>query len=126
MIDALFRNDNYQVARQLIDASTLRHQAIASNIANAETPGYKRVDLAPNFTTELRRAVENGEVATHMPTATLAEDLNAKSMRPDGNTVELEKELLELARNSTEHGFLTQVVSSNLRSLRVAITGRNA
>lgn len=125
MIEALFSNDNYQVARQLLDASTLRHQAIASNIANAETPGYKRVDLAPDFQAQLRAAVEHGEMGSRPLAPKLVEDASARAMRPDGNNVEIEKELLELARNGTEHGFLTQVVSGNLRSLRVAITGRN-
>lgn len=125
MLDALFSNENYQAARQLIDASTLRHQAIASNIANAETPGYKRVDISPDFTAELRRAVEHGELHTSNLKPELTQDATAKSLRADGNNIEIEKELLELARNNTEHGFLTQVVSSNLRSLRVAITGRS-
>lgn len=126
MIDALFTNENYQVARQLLDASELRHQAIAANIANAETPGYKRVDLAPDFNAQLRRAVQEGAAgAGNLPTPKLVEDASARAVRPDGNNVELEGELLALARNGSEHGFLTQVVSSNLRSLRVAITGRS-
>ena len=127
MIDALFSSQNYQVARQMMDATVLRHQALAANIANAETPGYKRVDIAPNFATQLQSALERGGTeAAGKVHAQLVEDIAAKAVRPDGNNVEIERELLALGKNSTEFNFLAQVVSNDIRSLRVAITGRNS
>ncbi len=126
MIDAIFNSQNYQVARQMMDATVLRHQALAANIANAETPGYKRVDVAPNFATQLRTALERGGTAElRNVRPQLIDDITAKAVRPDGNNVEIEKELLALGRNSTEFNFLAQVVSSDIRSLRMAITGRS-
>ena len=127
MIDAVFSSTNYQVARQMMDATVLRHQAIAANIANAETPGYKRVDVAANFAAQLRSALERGgtqELRTVQPQ--LVEDLASKAFRPDGNNVEIEKELMLLGRSSTEFNFLSQVVSTDLRNLRMAITGRSS
>ena len=56
MIEALFNQPNYLAANKALDAVVLRENAIANNIANLETPGYKRVDLAPSFETELERA----------------------------------------------------------------------
>ena len=56
MIDALFNQPEYLAAKKTLDADTLRQQAIASNIANLETPGYKRLDVAASFNTELQRA----------------------------------------------------------------------
>jgi flagellar basal-body rod protein FlgB len=126
MIDALFKSQNYQVARQLMDATVLRHQALAANIANAETPGYKRVDLAPTFTAQLKSAIERGAGEVQKLQPQLVDDTTAKSVRPDGNNVEIEKELTLLGRNSTEYNFLTQVVSTDIRNLRTAITGRNS
>lgn len=128
MIDALFSSQNYQLAREMMDATVLRQQAIASNIANVETPGYKRVDLASDFSTQLKSALERGgggeELGNLQPT--LAEDLTAKSTRPDGNNVELEKELTLLGQNSTDFNFLAQVVSTDIRNLRMAITGKSS
>lgn len=126
MIDAIFSSQNYQVARQMMDATVLRHQALAANIANAETPGYKRVDVAPNFAAELQSAIERGPEALRQVAPQLAEDLTAKSMRPDGNNVQLENELTQLGRNSSEFNFLAQVVSTDIRGLRMAITGRSS
>ena len=57
MINALFEQPNYLAAKKLLDATVLRHEAIASNLANLETPNYKRIDLAPSFNTELHQAI---------------------------------------------------------------------
>ena len=49
MIEALFNQPNYLAANKALDAVVLREGAIANNIANLETPGYKRIDLAQSF-----------------------------------------------------------------------------
>jgi len=128
MIEPLVGSDSYQIATKLLDAVALRQEALASNIANAETPGYKRVDLAPAFLDQLRASVARGDLASAGPALqpTLAPDEHARSVRPDGNSVETEHELAEMNRNSVEHGFLTEIVSTNLRQLRMAITGKSA
>ena len=125
MIEPLFASNNYQIACKLLDAAVLRQEAIASNIANAETPGYRRIDVSPSFANELRASVARGELrqtaATLQPT--LEEDSHARSVRPDGNSVEIER---QMNRNSAEHQFLSEVVSYNLKQLRMAITGNAA
>jgi flagellar basal-body rod protein FlgB len=127
MIDPVFQTDNYQLARKLLDATALRQEAIASNVANVETPGYRRLDVAPDFAQQLRASAAGGEpAATALPLRPqLAEDTTARSLRPDGNTVELERELLAMNRNAVEYDYLTEVVSSNLKQLKLAITGRS-
>jgi flagellar basal-body rod protein FlgB len=42
MIEALFNQTGYLAAKKTLDAVALRQEAIANNIANLETPGYKR------------------------------------------------------------------------------------
>jgi len=128
MIDPIFQSDNYQVARKLLDAAVLRQEAIASNIANAETPGYHRLDIAPDFATQLKSRLESGDLAKTADEVRphLSEDLTARSIRPDGNTVEIERELLAMNNNAVQHEFLSEVISGNLKQLKVAITGRSA
>ena len=126
MVDPIFQSTNYQLARTLLDASVLRHSAIAANIANAETPGYRRLDLAPDFASELRARVTAGSSAETLRalSPTLSEDVHARAVRPDGNSVEIEAELLAMNRNAVEYDFLTEMVSRNIKQLRLAITGR--
>lgn len=126
MIDPIFQTTNYQLARKLLDASVLRHEAIATNVANAETPGFRRLEVAPDFASELNARVKAGEAPSALSELQpkLAEDHTARSVRPDGNTVEIERELLAMNRNAVEFNYLSEVVSNNLKQLKVAISGR--
>jgi flagellar basal-body rod protein FlgB len=127
MIDALFNTSNYTAAKQMLDFTVLRQEAIASNLANLETPNYKRIDVAPSFVDALRRAVGTGDTERIRSTKpTLAIDTTRVSGRGDGNTVELESELAELNQTLLAHTLETQLVSGTLQSLRLAITGRPA
>ncbi|MBI5766909.1 MAG: flagellar basal body rod protein FlgB [Verrucomicrobia bacterium] len=127
MLDPIFQTDNYQLSRKLLDAAALRHEAIATNIANAETPGFRRLDLAPDFSVQLKARMAAGDFArtSDRLRPVLAEDQTARSIRPDGTTVEIERELLAMNRNAVEFDYLSEVVSNNLKQLRIAITGRN-
>lgn len=126
MIDALFNDPNYLAAKKTLDAVALRQEAISSNIANLETPGYRRMDLAPSFKAELERAMASGnaeQIADLKPT--LATDLNAVPNSRDGNTVNLENEMLQLNQNMVAHAVETQLLTNSLLRLQLAITGKS-
>ena len=125
MIEALFNQPDYLAAKKTLDAVALRQEALSSNIANVETPGYKRLDLAPNFQSELARASASGDaqqISTLQPA--LAPDATATSMSPDGNNVNLENEMLQMSQNTMLHTLETQLVSYSLSRMRLAITGK--
>jgi len=127
MIDALFNQPDYLAAKKQLDAIALREDAIASNIANLETPGYKRLDVAPAFNSELQRACaarDPQEIASLKPE--LAVDSKAAAISPDGNTVNLESELLEMNKNSMANTLETQLVTTDFYRLRMAITGKSS
>jgi len=126
MIDALFNQPNYLAAKKALDAIELRQQAIASNIANLETPGYKRLDVAPTFQTALQQACANGDAQQiNALQPELAVDPNAVPNSRDGNTVNLEDEMMHLNQNSLAHSLETQLVSDSLYRLKLAITGKS-
>ena len=126
MIDALFNNPNYLAAKKTLDAVALRQEAIASNIANLETPGYRRVDLSPSFKAELERALATGnsqQIADLKPA--LAPDSAAVASSRDGNTVNFENEMLQMNQNVLTHAVETQLISNALMRLKLAITGKS-
>jgi len=128
MVDPIFQSDTYQMARKLLDASVLRSQAIASNIANAETPGYHRLEVNADFSQQLKAEQASGQLASGANSVQpqLVEDQTARSVRPDGNTVDMEHELLEMNRNTIDHQYLTEIISQNIKQLKMAITGRSS
>jgi len=127
MIDPIFHSTNYQLATKLLDASALRQEAIASNIANAETPGYRRLDVSTDFAEQLKARTRTGELNRDGDDLrpTLVQDSHARTTRPDGNSVDIEHELLAMNKNAVEYEFLTEVVSKNIKQLKMAITGRS-
>ena len=123
MIEALFSQPNYLTAKKTLDAVALRAEAIANNLGNLETPGYKRMDLAPQFEQELQRACSAGDAST---ISSLSPSLAADASSPtgkDGNTVHLESELMRMNQNSMTHALETQLVSGTYAKLRMAISG---
>ncbi len=127
MIDALFNDPNYLAAKKSLDAVALRQDAIANNIANLETPGYRRVDLAESFKSELERAcAANDPAQINALKPSLALDPDAVAHSPDGNTVNLESEMMQLNQNMLAHALETQLVTAQLLKLKLAITGQNS
>jgi flagellar basal-body rod protein FlgB len=127
MIDALFSSSNYQGLKKMLDATVMRHEAISSNLANLETPNYKRIDVNPSFASELNKAISaesTSQISSLSPKIVL--DRNANSANRDGNTVQLDKELIALQENSMAHNMQTQFITGRFMKLKSAITGRNA
>jgi flagellar basal-body rod protein FlgB len=124
MINALFVQPGYETAKKMMDVTALRHEAIASNISNIETPNYKRIDLSPSFQSQLEQALVSGDtnqIASLTPS--LGVDTTAVSQNHDGNTVTLEDELLAMSNNTLTHHLETMLVSGEMMKLRMAITG---
>jgi len=123
MIESLFANPNYAASKALLDATAERHEAIAANIANVETPGYKRVDLAKSFSETFAAHVKTGDAGA-LPLPALEQDPDAISQRMDGNNVQVDKELMAMNSNSLQYDTLTEFVSGSLKQLQMAISGK--
>jgi flagellar basal-body rod protein FlgB len=125
MIESIMANENYVLAKKMLDASAIRHDLIATNLANVETPGFKRLDLDPGFSKQLDSLVQKNDLRGLRELEVQGQvDTRTRASRPDGNNVELDRELLELSRNALEYDFLAEYASNSLSRIKTAITGR--
>ena len=124
ILDNLYSQENYLISKKLLDATHLRHEALSNNLANVETPGFKRRDLPKTFSVELRRAVDRKDFTRVRPFARSAEDRQAKPVRMDGNTVQLDEEMLAMNRNALNYEYLSGAVGGSIKELNLAIRGR--
>ncbi len=125
MIDALFSQTNYVATKKMLDATALQQEAIASNLSNIEKPGYKRLDVDASFASQLKSAIGGKDIEQILSLKpSLTVDSTAISNTKDGNTVQLEKEMLKMNQNAVAHAVETQLVTGQLLRLRLAITGR--
>ncbi len=124
MIEKLFSTPSYDASKLLMDVSVMRQEIFASNLANLETPGYKRIQVNGDFTKVFNEALKAGNVAkVGMPS--VVQDIISPAQRKDGNNVVLQDELIAMGKNSSEYDALVDFVSGSMRTLKMAITGRS-
>src|SRR5512139_2778876 len=113
-----------------LDLYQARHQVLAENIANSETPGYRARDV--KFADELSAALtppEKGEQTTGDPKSGAGPihvepsvDTEA-AIKPDGNSVALDVQVGRLSENAFKIQALTQILSGRYASLKRVIEG---
>jgi flagellar basal-body rod protein FlgB len=122
MSDGMFTDTNYLMARKLLDYTAARQQALASNLANIEVPGYKRVDVSSDFQDQLSKAVENNSTSDiEKLQPKIVTDNRSVSSRADGNNVEMDKEMMEMNRNSLEYEYAVKYMNYDYQMIRSSI-----
>ncbi len=105
---------------RVLDGAATRHRVIAHNVANVNTPDYKRLDV--RFEEELTKVLAaHGDVSHVKPT--IVED-PTNPARVDGNTVDIDQEMAQLTKNSLLYQAASTIIASRMATLRSAITGR--
>jgi flagellar basal-body rod protein FlgB len=113
----LFDTTQIGLERSLSGAS-LRQQAIAANIANVNTPGYRRQDV--DFATSLSAAWNQGKDAVDRVHPAMETDPSA-IVRADGSSVDIDVEAGAQAKNGLQYEAVAQVIKARTAILRSAI-----
>jgi len=111
------------------DASWTRNELISNNIANVDTPNYKRKDL--NFESVLSAELEGAdsgslsETVANLDTSSLTAspytDMAELSYRLDGNNVDIDTENVELASNQIKYQALIDSISTEFSMIKAAM-----
>lgn len=138
MLERIFNSPTQLMLNKSMDVGALRNEVIADNIANVDTPKFKRREvifeenlkkmlqtgtgtakLKINDTRHFTLAKEPGGVA--VPEVRVMQDL---SYRNDENNVDIDVESAKLAKNKIMYDSVSQSMGEELTLLRLAITGR--
>jgi flagellar basal-body rod protein FlgB len=121
--------DYINVLDKAADASWLRNDAISNNIANVDTPNYKRQDVS--FESELKKALGNSRyISTDAKVAGILSseiqprvytDSSSYSYRLDGNNVDIENENVMLAENQLKYEGLLNSISKEFENLQTVM-----
>lgn len=121
--------DYINVLDKAADASWLRNEAISNNIANADTPGYKRQDVA--FESELEKALGKSRyesmdskverIRGRRIEAQPYTDSADYSYRLDGNNVDVESENVMLAENQLKYQGLLAGINQEFANLKAVM-----
>jgi len=120
------------VLQKGLEASSMRQQVLSNNVANIDTPGFKRSDV--DFQTVLGTVLgeKSGALSMkltaqkHLPGITDAGGSGivtdqSTSLRNDGNNVDVDKEMSNVAENGLYYNSLTNAISSQLGLLKMVI-----
>lgn len=129
---------NYMLERAL-DVESLRRKVISNNIANVDVPHFKRSEV--NFESELKRAVTDKERMENKLPARLEKERHIPffvprdvrgvrprinldyntTMRNDGNNVDIEKEMVDAAKNLMRYNAFISSIGHNYKMLKMAM-----
>ncbi|HPT88037.1 MAG TPA: flagellar basal body rod protein FlgB [Bacillota bacterium] len=130
----LTETQSSRILERAMDQAAYRSQLLAQNIANVNTPNYKRVDL--DFAKIMQQASQGPDLemkATHhqhfrgiggMPIVPPTIKDNSTTMRVDGNNVDVEFEMAKVAENSMFYQALASSWKRGMSRLRMVIEGR--
>lgn len=125
-----------RILEKSLDAASLRQRVLTDNVANVDTPGFKRsdVDFQAVLQTELGDLPEvlplKQVLAQHLsgmgkssPTGVITD--GNTTLRNDGNNVDIDQEMAKVAENGIYYNSMTQAISSQLGLLRMVISGKS-
>lgn len=133
MIQKLYEKNN--LLEKSLDASWARNEVISQNLANVDTPNYKRKDVAfeqflndsldkkklEGITTNERHIpINSSDIEKIQPEIT--QDNSDTSMRIDGNNVDIDSEMSYLAKNTIQYNSLIQMINSNYSRIKSVIS----
>ena len=136
-INGLFR-DTISLLERSLNMRSLQHRVLSSNIANLDTPNYKAVELAVaeeiNSSQNAASSIQLVQTKPgHLPLKhEVADHLKLKTAKPpefslrgDGNTVDLDRTMGDLAENTLLYKTAAQIISRKFSGLKSAIRGGN-
>ena len=137
MSSSLFQSTTIPLLAQVVDFAQSRHEVLAGNIANYQTPGYRTRDLSVEvFQEKLRDAIDvrdrraeplgaasPSRLGDNRPFAKVKESFNSILYHDDGN-VSLERQVTEMIKNQGMHNTALAILRSQFSLLQVAISER--
>lgn len=133
-------NSNMKMVEKSLDAYSKRAKTLANNIANVNTPNYKRQDIqfekllenaiSEDMGSKISGITSNDKHFKINPKSNL-ENLEPKviteittTMRNDGNNIDIEKEQAEFAKNNIRYKFATSKISQDFGLLKSVIKSK--
>jgi flagellar basal-body rod protein FlgB len=133
VVNSILSSPQEIIMENALSGAALRHKVISNNIANVNTPGFKRT--AVSFEDRLTEALqqESSTLARtnsrHLPgrktggfSPLLSVDSNT-TMRTDGNNVDIDAEMANLAKNNIYYDAVAQQLSRYFTNLKSVISG---
>jgi flagellar basal-body rod protein FlgB len=113
--------DIIDIIGKALDIRTSCHKVISGNIANVETPGYKEKNV--DFKKEIDRVIHDGTSSLIGSNVEVTENTENDGLSSiDGNTVNVENEIVKLTENQVMYHSLVQVAAKRFSMMKFLIS----
>lgn len=125
------------IIKRTLNAVVIRHNVIADNIANADTPGFRRAEVS--FESQLKRALDSEKSPkyptkmTHEKHIPFEEKIDYRTVRPritidfdtfyrnDKNGIDIDKEMVDFTKNAMRYNLLIEMYNRNIKKVETVI-----
>ena len=137
MLEQIFNSSNFNYLPRALTAASIRQEVIANNVANVNTPNFKKsvVEFEELLAREIYGEEDDGKLKMarthdkHLPYVplefraepTISQD-NSTVMRVDDNNVDIDIEMASLAKNQLYYNAIVTQFGGHISKLRNAIT----
>ncbi|HWR43174.1 flagellar basal body rod protein FlgB [Sporomusa sp.] len=131
MLNSLLKSTQVSVLEKALGAASLRHDVISNNIANVNTPEFKKSEVSFEDQLELALNTKSNPIArTHKRHMPIKQGINVEptintitttSIRNDGNNVDIDSEMASLSKNSIYYDAVAQQLSKYFSGIKSAI-----
>lgn len=107
---------------KMLDVSATKHKVIANNIANINTPGYKKMEVC--FAEQLEKVIKDtsaNKFDVFQPKIVVSKEDTNVAIRNDGNNVDMDKEVSALMKNTLSYNVYTQLLAKKMELVKSAI-----
>lgn len=124
----LFSGSVMKNLEMALDGSALKQKTISNNLANVDTPGYKAKETV--FNQELKKSLQahrtdqrHFSFGTESSSSFSVEEKTNTVMNHNGNNVDVDKEMAELAKNQLYYQTLVQRINGKFNSIKMVVKG---
>jgi flagellar basal-body rod protein FlgB len=132
----IFSSTTIPILEKVVGFTEARHNVLAGNIANLDTPGYRAQDLSPvRFKNQLKEAIEtrrehaaraagDGSISAsddEDPLASVREPMKSLLYHDDSDN-DLERQVAELTKNQMQYNLAVTLMTNQFRLLQAAIS----
>ena len=112
----------FELIKKSLNASALRQKVIANNIANINTKGFKRSEVVfeDKLKSELAKIESNPESIDALQPQVITD--KSTSFREDGNNIDLDLEMANMAANNIMYNMLVNRINSKFNMTRYIIS----
>lgn len=110
---------NFEILAKSMTMRLNRHSALAGNVANADTPGYRPKYIA--FEDELQKAAKSNSSSRVSQVREKVLTVDDGMPRPDGNSVSVDKQMANMTENTTLYNATAEFIGRRFKMLKSVI-----